>query len=713
MNKYFNTLTNARGDSLPNYRVQVVTSAGASVTIYSDSSGTRFTDSAGNVVNYATASSSGKVQFYWTAASGQVLQVLDTGGQLVDATADFADNFVLNNLSGSIAQSAVTNLTTDLAAKVATSDLASTASGKGAALVGWISSAASAVARTVKAKLLELPLTPEDFGAVGDGITNDTAAMTAFCAALGEGALKSRLGLMTGTYLTTGGAVVSGSGFRIWGGGTIKIANVTLTAETNTAIQFTSCTDFVVEDIKVDGNRANRTTAEASAQLIRVIGGARGHFRKVWVTGGTTDGFYLRASNVADSSTRPTDFVLEDCIANNCYRNNASFIATLRTKIIRGRYYGATGTAPQAGIGFEPNINDIGGNEDFQVLDADVSDNVGFGIYAGGALANKRGIFRVTGQNNGQGIVNIGDLVDGMEVIARCGPHSSTTVTRGLVDIAIGATNVAVDAEFRDITVPDNGLRSCVYTHSGAVNVTIKRIVYDTISIPALFCRAPGSVISNISGGDCTAPNATVSLDTGAARSTLRGLHLIRSTGQAVDILAPYPVVENAYIEDCDSTVACLRVRTGVTDAVLRNIRVHETSGVITAGQVALRPDLPLKEISGFVATGGYTSTNVVHQTVANYVGTKVSGMSPDPFAGSTAINPASIAAQATTTATVGLALANTGDRVEIQPQADLMGLQLTAYVSAAGTITYRLTNSTSAAIDLASATWTFKLMKD
>lgn len=136
MIKYFNTVSNERGDVLANYRVQVVDSLGASVDIFADAGGTRFTDSGGNIVNYTEAQANGRVAFYWTPADGQVLQTLDASGNLVDAEADFANAFVLANLPGNIGQSAVTNLVPDLAAKTAVADLASTAAGKGAALVG-------------------------------------------------------------------------------------------------------------------------------------------------------------------------------------------------------------------------------------------------------------------------------------------------------------------------------------------------------------------------------------------------------------------------------------------------------------------------------------------------------------------------------------------------------------------------------------------------
>lgn len=87
MIKFYQTLTNKRGDALAGYRLQVVDSDGASVPIYADASGTAFPGS----VNYATADSEGLVEFYWEPASGQVLQTLDPTGDLIKSVSDFAD----------------------------------------------------------------------------------------------------------------------------------------------------------------------------------------------------------------------------------------------------------------------------------------------------------------------------------------------------------------------------------------------------------------------------------------------------------------------------------------------------------------------------------------------------------------------------------------------------------------------------------------------
>lgn len=73
---------------------------------------------------------------------------------------------------------------TDLAAKANTSSLssyvttASLAASSGSSLAGFIQSGAGAVATTVQAKLRE-SVSVKDFGAVGDGVTDDTAAIVA------------------------------------------------------------------------------------------------------------------------------------------------------------------------------------------------------------------------------------------------------------------------------------------------------------------------------------------------------------------------------------------------------------------------------------------------------------------------------------------------------------------------------------------------------
>ena len=76
-------------------------------------------------------------------------------------------------------------------------DLASTASGKGAALVGYMPSGTGATGRTVQSRLRDF-VSVKDFGAVGNGVVDDTTAI--------QNALNASLQVYvpTGTYLVTG-----------------------------------------------------------------------------------------------------------------------------------------------------------------------------------------------------------------------------------------------------------------------------------------------------------------------------------------------------------------------------------------------------------------------------------------------------------------------------------------------------------------------------
>jgi hypothetical protein len=199
MNTYINTLTNSRGDVLPGDRLQVVTSAGASVPIYADNGGTPFTDESGGAVSYATADLNGLVQFYWEPQEGQVLQQLDPSGNLRRAITDFAKPFLLGAFGGAIAQSQVTDLESDLAAKASVDDLASKAStadlsstdpGKGADLLGTSRPVGTG---NMGALVSGLPINLAEFtSGVGTGnATADTDAFLAAAAALQSGAIAA------------------------------------------------------------------------------------------------------------------------------------------------------------------------------------------------------------------------------------------------------------------------------------------------------------------------------------------------------------------------------------------------------------------------------------------------------------------------------------------------------------------------------------------
>lgn len=75
-------------------------------------------------------------------------------------------------------------------------------------------------------------------------------------------------------------------------------------------------------------------------------------------------------------------------------------------------------------------------------------------------------------------------------------------------------------------------------------------------------------------------------------------------------------------------------------------------------------------------------------------------------------INPSNLADGAGETKTATVTGAALGDFVLVSAPYDLQGITVTAYVSAASTVSVRLQNESGGAIDLASGTWRFLVIK-
>src|SRR5688572_463892 len=110
------------------------------------------------------------------------------------------------------------------------------------------------------------PINVLDFGALGNGTTNDTAALTAAVAALKAAGPGHTLLLPAGVYrVSSTFQFVDMSNFTVRGeGATIKpFGSMTVADYNGDVIRFTNCSNFIVEDLMLDGNRASRDTGEA------------------------------------------------------------------------------------------------------------------------------------------------------------------------------------------------------------------------------------------------------------------------------------------------------------------------------------------------------------------------------------------------------------------------------------------------------------------
>jgi|SRR5581483_10375190 len=199
-------------------------------------------------------------------------------------------------------------------------------------------------------------VTPETYGAAGDGVTDDTTALTNWLTALNSlgwsyGALKQNA-----TYLISNKIdVTSGSFSLIGNNATIKMANGTAVDGNHYMLRFTG-DNFIVSNLVVDGNRANRAPANVAAHLFYIWTGASDFiFENCRAINAVCDGFYVGTFTPTVLSSFPTRGQFNNCHTDNAYRNGMSITNGADITVFGGSYDNSNGTAPQAGIDLEPN----------------------------------------------------------------------------------------------------------------------------------------------------------------------------------------------------------------------------------------------------------------------------------------------------------------------------------------------------------------------
>lgn len=274
------------------------------------------------------------VSVYWDAALTQpaALPVRTRGGYPVNAGtparlyvgSDYS--ILVQNKNGSTIYSApaATERYSGVVVEISSTD------------VSFLQAGTGAVTRTVQAKLRDV-VSVKDFGAVGDGVTDDAAAIQL---AVNAATANQIVYFPAGTYVVgaAGIAVTNKTGVTLLGDGAIiKITAISslTTALGAATIRLSGCTRSGVRGLEINGNNVASTgvgltgctecfvdgvtvySCGVSGQISSAGGGLRNEFTNntVYSAAGTSRGLWLGNVNAVDMET-------DIYIAGNIVRNN-------------------------------------------------------------------------------------------------------------------------------------------------------------------------------------------------------------------------------------------------------------------------------------------------------------------------------------------------------------------------------------------------------
>lgn len=197
-------------------------------------------------------------------------------------------------------------------------------------------------------------VTPQLFGAKGDGATNDTEAIKMAIACLNDKCQK--LYFPAGTYMVDENILIPSNTY-VYGDGPCS----TIHRISNNKENYSTFLCYLVENVTfanlmVKGERDTHTgTTGEWGMCINILGSKNITVTDCTLRDGWGDGIYVGASDNSVSSVPSRNVTIKNCVVTNNRRNGVSVTSCEGFRLLNSRITDTHGTNPQCGIDFEPN----------------------------------------------------------------------------------------------------------------------------------------------------------------------------------------------------------------------------------------------------------------------------------------------------------------------------------------------------------------------